>query len=604
MLKSVRVAISLLTLDERRQAVGLLQLIGLRGFVEMLSVGLIFPFLSVLGNPGLIHENSWLIWAYSTGGFESDEGFIFAVGAVFIAVLFAATLIKVATVWLVSNWLELCKHSLAMRLLSYYLAQPYEQSITRHSGDLLSSMLAESARVVGDVIRALADAAQSLVSILFLVGLLFVVNPTVTVLAILIYGGIYAGLLMLVKRTTGRFGTILYRENASRYRVATEALRASKLARSLNRESALVRSFEPHSHLYSVSNARATVVKQLPRFAIELTAVIGIVAVALVMVARDGVGGRDLANALPLIGVFALAVYRMLPAAQRAYTTLISIRLSHEAAINLAKDIAAAKITPPLPTVPIQPISLTERMEFRDVSFAYPQSERKSLDSLNFSIAAHSTVGIVGKTGAGKTTLMDLILGLISPTEGEILLDGSPLKGEGFRALRASAGYIPQETFLSDASIAANIAFGIPADEIDMDKVRRAAQQANIAQFIETLPKGFNTMAGELGVRFSGGQRQRIGIARALYNDPKIVAFDEATSALDTQTEAEVMQAISGLSQERTIIMITHRISTVRNCDVIFVMEDGNIARAGTFEEIAGPVSDTEADMISGLAGA
>ncbi|MBY6069556.1 ABC transporter ATP-binding protein/permease [Leisingera aquaemixtae] len=563
-------------------------LICLRGFAEVLSVGLIFPFLRIIGNPELIEENRYLSWSYSAGGFESADSFAIAIGAVFVLVLLLSAVMKILTLYLVNRWLEMRKHSLSARLLETYLRQPYEFMLQRHSSELVSNMLAETGRVVGDVFRSLFNIAQSLVSILLMLALLFYVDPAITLLSLGIFGALYSILFMTVRRLTNQFGQVMYDENRARYRVAWEALRGSKLAKLFNRERSLISSYHPHSVKFAVFSAASNTVRQVPQFVIELFAIGGIVILTLALMQRSGgIGSAGMASVLPVIGVFALAVYRMMPAFQKGYTAVVAIRLSAAAAEAIHQDLAGSSDLPELPGSAIDPMPFAKSIELRNVSYTYPGAAEPSLKNISLTIPAATSFGIVGQTGAGKTTLLDLLLGLIEPTEGEMLIDGQKLDHDQIRAWRANVGYVPQEVFLYDTGVAQNIAFGLPKAEVDLGRVRKAARMAQIDTFIkEELPEGYDTFVGESGVRLSGGQRQRISIARALYTQPKVIAFDEATSALDNSTETLVMDQISELAGERTLIMVTHRLATVQSCDTVITLEAGRISGTGSYSDL------------------
>jgi ABC-type multidrug transport system fused ATPase/permease subunit len=292
---------------------------------------------------------------------------------------------------------------------------------------------------------------------------------------------------------------------------------------------------------------------------------------------------------LPVLGVFGFAVLKMFPAVQNIYHSLTQIRFAAPMLAKLHGDLCGAGAAPAtVPEAPLPaPLPLHRAITLEEVRFAYPGAARPSLDGLSLTIPVRSTVGLVGGTGAGKTTAVDLILGLLAPDTGQIRVDGVPMDAANRAAWQRSLGYVPQAIFLSDESVAANIAFGIPPEARDMAAVERAARLAELHDFIlRDLPQGYDTPVGERGVRLSGGQRQRIGIARALYRDPAVLILDEATSALDNLTERAVMDAVANLAHAKTIIMIAHRLTTVKACDTIFLLEEGRLAAQGSFDEL------------------
>ncbi|PKP67594.1 MAG: ABC transporter ATP-binding protein, partial [Alphaproteobacteria bacterium HGW-Alphaproteobacteria-5] len=326
------------------------------------------------------------------------------------------------------------------------------------------------------------------------------------------------------------------------------------------------------------------VIGEMPRHLLEAIAFGGMILLALVLLAR---GSGQLVDVLPTLGVFAFAGLRMIPAMQQIYLALTQMRYIGAMLDNVHRDTVETGARSPraLPEVPV--LRLGERLDLVEVSYAYPQAGRGVLQGLSLTIPARTTAGIVGGTGAGKTTAVDLILGLLAPDSGEIRVDGVPLTPGNLRGWQRTLGYVPQQIFLLDDTVAANIAFGIPPESRDMAAVERAARLAELHGFVtEELPQGYETMVGERGVRLSGGQRQRIGIARALYHDPDVLILDEATSALDTLTERAVMEAVANVAHAKTVIMIAHRLSTVKGCDTIFLLDRGRLAAQGSYADL------------------
>jgi ABC-type multidrug transport system fused ATPase/permease subunit len=304
----------------------------------------------------------------------------------------------------------------------------------------------------------------------------------------------------------------------------------------------------------------------------------------------------DVRDMLPVLSLYVFAGYRLMPSLNELFTTAVLMRFNQSALNHLRDDLKGPEPEHELHKLTVdrvkeeterKPLPLRNALVLRDISFIYPNAEIASLESINLTIQPHTVVGFVGETGAGKTTLVDLVLGLLSPTSGVLEVDGEPLTGDRILRWQRSCGYIPQVIFLSDDTIRANIAFGVPSEMVDEEALVRAASIAQIDDFIATLPKTYDTVVGERGVRLSGGQRQRIGIARALYHDPDVIVMDEATSSLDGATEAAVMAMIHHLGKLKTLIVIAHRLSTVRACDVIYLLQDGKIEAHGTYPELA-----------------
>jgi ATP-binding cassette subfamily B protein len=306
-----------------------------------------------------------------------------------------------------------------------------------------------------------------------------------------------------------------------------------------------------------------------------------IAALAYMLAARPG----GLGSAIPIIGALALAAQRMLPLLQQAYSSWSSIR-GAEAGLSDALDFLDQALPKHADAPLSDPLPFKHEITFDQVGFRYSENQPLVFNGLNLKIAKHSCVGFIGTTGSGKSTLLDITMGLLSPSEGELKVDGKAITAENCRAWQAHIAHVPQSIFLADVSVAENIAFGVPLDQIDFDRVRRAAESAQIASTIESWTDRYDTVVGERGVRLSGGQRQRIGIARALYKEADVIVFDEATSALDGATEHAVMESINNLSKELTILIVAHRLTTLRDCTQVVELADGKVSRIGTYQEI------------------
>jgi ABC-type multidrug transport system fused ATPase/permease subunit len=375
--------------------------------------------------------------------------------------------------------------------------------------------------------------------------------------------------------------------NEQRFRIAAEALGGIKELKVLGRERAFLTRFQKPSWGFCRATASNQVVASLPRYALETIAFSGVLVIILYLLRTSG----DISELLPVLSLYVFAGYRLMPSLNEIFTAAILIRFNRAALDDLHRDLfdsvfESGRNVPPEERNPKR-LPLRAQLTLNNVSYTYPNSAIPSLQGVDLTIRKHEVVGIVGETGAGKTTLVDVVLGLLEPTSGTIEVDGEALSGGRLKSWRLSCGYIPQEIFLTDDSIRGNIAFGVPVEAIDDDAVVRAATWAQIHDFIITLPHGYGTEVGERGVRLSGGQRQRIGIARALYHDPDVLVLDEATSSLDGATEAAVMEMIHNLGRKKTLILIAHRLSTVRACDMVYVLRQGRFIGSGTLDELA-----------------
>ncbi len=369
-----------------------------------------------------------------------------------------------------------------------------------------------------------------------------------------------------------------------RFRVVQEAMGGIKDIKLLGIEEDYVSIYALQARRSARAMARLGIMSELPRFILEALAFGTLLMLMLVLILRSG---GDISDIVPTLGIFAFSVIRLLPALQQTYYSLANIRGGRALLDKIVSDYAVVIRGIDPATDSTKTLRLNHSLELSNVSFGYKTAGRQTLSSVNLTIHTRSTVGFVGGTGAGKTTLVDLVLGLLSPDTGEIRVDGVALTSVNLRAWQKTLGYVPQSIYLTDDTVAANIAFGVSKDKIDMRAVERAARAAALHDFVVAdLPKGYETVVGERGVRLSGGQRQRIGIARALYRSPSLLVMDEATSALDNITERVVMEAVQNVRADTTVILIAHRLTTVKDCDCIFLMEKGQIVASGTYDEL------------------
>ncbi|MBY5269433.1 ABC transporter ATP-binding protein [Spiribacter salinus] len=573
--------------EKKRGAIVLMMAIGM-AVLETAGVASVMPFLSVLGDPGIVETNPVLATAYDFGGFASVDAFLMALGVGAFALIVTSAIFRAVTLYAITRWSMMRMHSLSERLLETYLRQPYAYFLDRHSGDMSKSILTETQQLQGQVIRPALNVLAHGTVLLAIVILLVAIDPVLATAVAALIGGAYALIYVGIRRFLGRIGQDRVRANAERFTAAGEALGGIKDVKLLGREHAYLSRFRGPSTRFAKHQAASQVLGQVPKFLIEAIGFGGIIVLTLVlMAANGGVSGGGLGGVLPVLGLYAFAGYRMLPAAQQVYQGIAQLRFGSAAVDTVYDDLhrraSLAEIhkTAPAPMQPEREIALGQ------VTYHYPRSAQPALVDINLTIPVGSSVGLVGSTGAGKTTLVDVILGLLRPTEGAITVDGEPVTDGNLRAWQAALGYVPQDIFLTDATVTENIAFGIDPERINAEQVERCARMAQVHEFVTNeMPQGYNTIVGERGVRLSGGQRQRIGIARALYHDPDILVFDEATSALDTVTERAVMEAIDALHHQKTIILIAHRLSTVAGCDQVVLLDQGRVEASGEFDAL------------------
>ena len=567
---------------------------------ELVSMSAVLMLLSVLAQPDRITTNPILQGLYQGLGFTSTYSFqLLLAGLTFIAVM-GSLVLRAAGNYVIYRFSAMRSYSLSRRLLTAYLHRSYSWFLTQNSADMTRTVLQEADQIVQQVVVPGLRLASNGLVVLVIVGFLLVIDPLIMILTAVLLGGCYAGIYLRLQSRLRRLGQDMMTASGERFRLTQEAAGGFKEVKLLALEDAYVHRFDGSARRHASYVSRLQLLGELPRFFLEgLTFAILLSLVMLLLIRNDG----DLVAAIPTLGTFAFAAMRLLPALQGIYHGFASIRSGtavldkvfdeHSETFAIVDAVQHRQDDSPA-------LALTRDLELRGVEYAYEGGTKAAVHNLDMRIAARTTIGIVGGTGAGKTTLVDLILGLLSPQKGAILVDGVPIDPQNVRAWQKTLGYVPQQIYLSDDTVACNIAFGVPPAQIDMAAVERAARIAALHDFVMSdLPKGYDTLVGERGVRLSGGQRQRIGIARALYTNPSLLIMDEATSALDTITERVVMEAVQNIRRDKTIIMIAHRLSTVRNCDQIFLLEGGRIAAAGAYDELVAN-NDTFQRMVAG----
>ncbi|MEZ5550322.1 MAG: ABC transporter ATP-binding protein [Pseudomonadales bacterium] len=584
----------LLSSSERKGMWGLVALTLSMAILDTIGIASVMPFISVLSNPEILSTNRILASTYAYLGFGSQQQFLIFLGIGTFVTLMASVLFRSLTLWAQLRFTNMGIHNTACRVVETYLHQPYSWFLDRHSADLGTRVLSEVTNVFqGAFYPAMLIIANSLVT-LFLVVFLFLVDPQLAFASFLILGGMYGAIFLFVRRMLVRIGEERISANHERYRILNEAFGAIKDVKASGLEQTFLGLFFSPSQRMANSSVRGAVIAEMPSFVLQGLVFGGMILLLLYLIATYG----SLQNAMPVVAIYALAGYRLLPALQGIYRNLSQMRFNLPSLDTLHSDLIGLRTSTESWKERVgmdrrsRPLGLRTICQLRGITFKYDQASLPALEGLDLDIKANSMVGIVGGSGAGKTTLVDILLGLLLPNVGEVVVDGQTITGDNRLAWQRTIGYVSQNIVLSEGSIASNIAFGVSERDIDSDAIARAASSAQLDEFVDELPYGIDTGVGEKGVRLSGGQRQRIGIARALYHDPAVLILDEATSALDSITEQKVMQSVRSLGKQKTIVLIAHRLSSVRGCDVIHMLKNGNVSASGTFEELLSRNSD------------
>ena len=575
----------LLNPSERKRAYTLMFLMLIMAFMDMIGVASILPFMTVLTNPELLQTNTFLIILFNLGshiGIYNVDQFLFALGVMVFLLLVNSLAFKMITTYAQTRFALMREYSLGKRLIESYLNQPYSWFLNRNSADLGKKILSEVNTVIDNgMLPLMTFMAQSIVAIAIIV-LLLLVDPLLSLTVGLILTLAYVLIFLIISGWLNRLGQNRIQANQERFISVSEAFGAAKEVKISGLEHKYSTEFSKPAKLYAKSLTTAKVLGLLPRFALEAIAFGGMLLLILYLMYKSG----SFVLSLPIISLYAFAGYRLMPALQKIYQSITLLRFVGPAVDALLDDLNSLKKIN-ISQDNIKPLSLAKSIHLKNISYTYPNSLHPAIKNIDLNISAYSTVGFIGSTGSGKTTIVDVILGLLEPQEGDLIIDGEQIKGANRKQWLRAIGYVPQHIYLSDKSIAANIAFGANIKEIDQQAIERAAKKAKIHDFISSLPEGYNTSVGERGVRLSGGQRQRIGIARALYNNPRVLILDEATSALDNLTEQDVIEELNRLNDDITIILIAHRFNIIRNCDQIFLLEKGEIQVRGTYDQLA-----------------
>lgn len=545
---------------------------------DMLGVGSIMPFLTVLGNPEMIHSNQYLHTIYNYFGFTENNSFLIFLGISALFVLLLTAFIKSVSNYAQFRFVNMRRHSIGQKLLKKYLRQPYEFFLNRNSSDISKTILSETDQAITQAIQPAFKLLSHLTVAIFLIALLIAVDPFFAFILTIIFGGFYTFIYWAIRKYLTKIGVLRAKVNTSRFKIAQEIIGGIKDLKILGRENAYLDRFVRPSFEFSSYAASNASLAQIPQFLVEVIAFGTLLVMAMYALTSEG---ANLGQLLPILGLYTLGALKLKPAFSAIFSSLTMMKFGASALETIIKDLHDSDETK---HVEIRNdnkrIPLTNELVLKNITFRYNGTSTKALNNININIKAYTSVGIIGTTGAGKSTLVDIILGLLTPTNGIITLDGTPLTKQNTRQWQNSIGYVPQNIFLADDTIANNIAFGVEQDKLNIDQVCKAAKMAQVDEFIISLENGYDTIIGERGVRLSGGQRQRLGIARALYHEPELLLLDEATSALDNQTEAAVMQAIESMSGNKTVIMIAHRLSTIEKCDVVIKLEKGKIQNA------------------------
>jgi ATP-binding cassette, subfamily B, bacterial PglK len=576
--------IFLLNRNERKRAGLLLLMILIMALLEMIGVASILPFMAVLTNPDIIDTNIILNKVFQflqLFGIQNNQQFLFALGILVFILLVASLTFKALVTYVQVQFIHMRQYSLGKRLVTGYLQQPYSWFLSRNSADLGTRVLSEVSNVVGGGLRPLMMLIANSMVAITITTLLIIADPKLAIVVTFSLGAAYGVVYKFVRDYLDRIGKESLRSNELRFTAISEAFGAAKEVKIGGLEQTYIKRFSDSSQIFAKHSATSTVINQLPRFALEVVAFGGIMLLILYMMSQTG----NFNKALPIITLYAFAGYRLMPALQQIYASFTQLAFVRPSLESLIDDLKNLKQNEKNQDQGV--LIFNNLIKLKNINYNYPNTSRTALKDISLSIPVKTSVGLIGATGSGKTTIVDIILGLLEPQRGSIEVDGQIITQKNTRAWQRLIGYVPQHIYLSDDTVTANIAFGVNSEDVNQDNVEKVCKIANLHKFVvNELPDKYQTTIGERGVRLSGGERQRIGIARALYHNPKVLILDEATSSLDNQTEKVVMEAVNNLRKDLTIISIAHRLNTVKNCDIIFQLENGKLINQGAPKEL------------------
>ena len=590
MLRLAKELFALLTIDQRRRYLSLQIMMVFMAFMELLGIASIGPFMALVADMQLLETNAFLNSIYVASGVSTHTDFLFITGLFVLLMLGLASVLSMITTWRLSLFAYSVGTEISDRLYHYYLRKDWLFHASGSSAQLTKQIATEALRVTNFIILPFIQMNARLVLAVFISISIFIYNPLIATVGVLLFASGYVIIYRVIRKRIALYGEYVSTTSTDRFRLMNEGFGGIKDVLLYNRRHDFVHQFETSGKLFARAQGVNTALSQAPRYLMELLAFGAMIGLVLVLLTtRDG----NLSQVLPVLTVYALAGFKLLPALQQIYHSVATIRGNTAAFDSIKEDLLASLVIEDEQSTTSDrsdnhaiDLSKIKNIRLNRVSFTYPNKIMPALDNININIPVNSTVGFVGESGSGKSTAIDLLLGLISPNTGKLMLDDIIIDRKNRKTWQQYIGFVPQSIFLSEGSITENVAFGICHDDIDLAKVKQAVKLAHLESLVESLTEGLDTKVGERGVQLSGGQRQRIGIARALYNQADVLVFDEATSALDGITEKVIMDAIEELSGQKTIVMIAHRLKTVKNCDVIYLMKQGRIVEQGTYQQL------------------
>tara|TARA_B110000008_G_scaffold279958_1_gene329987 strand:+ start:864 stop:2633 length:1770 start_codon:yes stop_codon:yes gene_type:complete len=569
--------------SQKTQGLILLSITLIGSFVEALGIGLVVPFITLILSTDFIFPSFIsALWPVITS--LSKEELVIYMVLIFVSFYFFKSIFILWLTTRQTGYIYSLQESISGRIFSSYLAKPYDFHLLENSARLISNTITESTQFCVGFVSAVILILNDLFILTAILSVLLYFEPFGALISLILFGVIGSILFIFSKKRAASWGEARQEMERQRIKSAQHGFSGIKDIKLFNNEKIFIDEYINHTHISLDAGRKQSILQCIPRIFLEFVAVLALCGIVVFLILNG-----DQSKVVPVVGLFAAAAFKLLPTISRLvqnFQTVVfcspSVNLIHsqlgQSKMPIGQSVETFKDS----------IKLNKNLKVSNLSFSYDEDDRTALDSISLDFDAGQMVGFIGASGAGKSTLIDCILGLIESSAGSLSIDGKVITNKNVKAWQKNVGYVPQVIYLLDASLRENIAFGVSSDSIDEKKLRSAIYKAQLSDFISDLPKGLDTFVGERGVRLSGGQRQRIGMARALYNNPSVLVLDEATSALDNETESEVMNAVESLQGSRTILIIAHRFSTIKNCDYIYKLENGRVVLEGNPNEVLG----------------
>lgn len=577
----------LLSSEERRKAFLLLSLMFLGALLETLGIGLIIPVLNLITNEN--HSNNVLntYAPFIQSSFTQNQIIILSL-SVLLIVYFIKSVFLIFLTWKQNKFVFGVRAALSERLFKKYLAMPWSYFLKTNSAHLINVLTNETNQFGAYALQPMLTLITELMVVTAIFCFLILTEPTAAITIFSVLGAVLIIIYATTKGRITRWGKERIFHESARIKQVQQAIGGIKETKVLGREENFFKLYQIHNKRCSQVVFYQNTVQQSPRLMLEFI-VFGIIFVVILL---SIIQGKSLSTILTTLALFAGAAFRLMPSATRIIGAIQSFRYANSVLSLLEKEVLDEDAATGKAESSVKKISFSDQITISHVGYRYPDSGHLTIKDISLSISKGSCIGLIGESGSGKSTLVDLLLGLLQPIQGRIDVDGIDIN-DNIKNWQRCIGYVPQTIFLSDDSLRNNVAFGIPANEINETQVKKALEMAQLSALVESLPEGLNTFVGERGIRLSGGQRQRIGIARALYHDPDILVLDEATSALDNLTEMEVMNAVNALAGKKTLIIVAHRLPTLAQCDRLYWLEKGIIKDQGDYLSIVAKITST-----------